>query len=142
MSLARSSLDDLECVSRDHSKGKRSFIPGMTLDGRAQEATADRQGGSLKKNAGKTPGDFANSFKAIEVSPPSNSGKRWTPQDIHELKLLARANIPVDLIACELQRTKKSVRTIAKREGIALWSAGKRSLLRFWCKLEKLALWR
>ena len=49
---------------------------------------------------------------------------------MHELKLLARTNTPVDLIACELQRTKKSVRAIAKREGIALWSAGKGSLFK------------
>jgi hypothetical protein len=65
----------------------------MTLNGRAQIATADRQGGSLKKNAGKTSGGFfENSFKAIEVSPPSNAGKRWTSQEIYELKLLSRIN--------------------------------------------------
>ena len=84
----------------------------------------------MKENAGRTPGDFENSFEAIEVSPPRNSGKRWTPQDIHELKLLARANVPVDLIACEFQRTKESVRAIAKREGIRLWSTGKGSPLK------------
>jgi hypothetical protein len=130
MSLARSSLDDLECVSRDHSKGKRSFIPGTTLDGRAQRATADRQGGSLKKNARITPGGFENPFVANEASWPSNAGRRWTSQEIYELKLLARVNTPVEIIACELQRTKKSVRAIAKREGIALRSEGKGSLLK------------
>jgi hypothetical protein len=102
----------------------------MTLDGRGQGPKVDRQDGSLKKNAGKTPRDFGNPFAASEVIPPSNSGRRWTPQDIHELKLLARANIPVDLIACELQRTNESVRAIVKREGIALCSAGKGSPLK------------
>jgi hypothetical protein len=87
-------------------------------------ATADRRGGSSKKSERGT------LFEAVEVRPPSNSGKRWTPQDIHELKLLARTNTPVDLIACELQRTTESVRTIAKRAGIALRSAAQESVLK------------
>ena len=81
----------------------------------------------MKKNVGKTLGDFGNPFEAVDISSPGNSGRRWTSQDIYELKLLARANTPVDLIACELQRTKESVRAIAKREGIALRWAGKDS---------------
>ena len=117
------------------SLARLSLVPrlqiSMTLNGRAQIATADRQGGSLKKNAGKTSGGFfENSFKAIEVSPPSNAGKRWTSQEIYELKLLSRINTPVEIIACELQRTKKSVRAIAKRQRIALRSEGKASLLK------------
>jgi hypothetical protein len=96
--------------------------------GRGQKAKADWEGGSLKKNVGKTLKDFGNPFaEAVRVSLPSNSGRRWTPQDIYELKLLARTNTPVDLIACELQRTKESVRAIAKREGIAFRWTGKES---------------
>jgi hypothetical protein len=111
-------------------QSKRSFVPRMALHGRAQRATAKRQEGSLKKDVQKNIQGLRQFIPAIEVGLPRNSGKRWTPQDIHELKLLARANIPVDLIACELQRTKKSVRAIAKREGIALWSAGKGRLFK------------
>ena len=97
----------------------------MTLDDRGRRAKVDQPDRSLKKNAVKTPGGFENPFTASEVSPPSNSGKRWTPQDILELKLLARVSSPVEIIACELQRTKKSVRAIAKRDEFVLWSAGK-----------------
>jgi hypothetical protein len=53
--------------------------------------------------------------------------RKWTPQDIHELELLARARIPVELIAVELQRTN-SIRATAAREGIALVPARKKSL--------------
>ena len=41
-------------------------------------------------------------------------------QELHELKLLARAGIPSDLIALELQRTEESVRAIARRKRIVL----------------------
>ena len=37
-------------------------------------------------------------------------GKRWTPQQIHELKLMARAKTTTLLIAFELERTEQSVR--------------------------------
>ena len=93
------------------------------IEDKRQKTTG--KGGSLKKNIGKTLGDFENPLEAVEISSPSNSRRRWTSQDIYELKLLARTNTPVDLIACELQRTKESVRAIAKREGIALRWAGK-----------------
>ena len=100
----------------------------MTLNGRAQKATVDRQAASLKKNAGKTSLGLENPLAANEASWPSSAGKRWTSQEIYELKLMAQINTPVEIIACELQRTKKSVRAIAKREGIALRSEGKGSL--------------
>jgi hypothetical protein len=41
-------------------------------------------------------------------------------QELHELKLLARAAIPSELIAFELERTEESVRAIAKRKRIVL----------------------
>jgi hypothetical protein len=54
------------------------------------------------------------------MKPAENSGKPWTPQTIHELKLLARVNTPTKLIAFELQRTEQSIRAIAARHGIPL----------------------
>ena len=47
-----------------------------------------------------------------------NPRKRWTPEAIYELKLLARKNLPIHMIAFELQRTQGSIRTAAKRAGI------------------------
>jgi hypothetical protein len=96
-------------------------------DDRRQEAKDDWERWKLEEEHRQNIRRLQNPLEAVEVSSPSNSGRRWTAQDIYELKLLARANTPADLIACELQRTKESVRAIAKREGIALRWAGKDS---------------
>ena len=78
-----------------------------------------RSPGATHRRVGKE-AQFINVSKQSDIRPAENSGKRWTPQAIHELKLLARANTPAELIAFELQRTEESIRAIAARHGISL----------------------
>ena len=46
--------------------------------------------------------------------------RRWTAGEVQQLRELAAAETPVNVIARKLKRTLKAVRARAKREGIAL----------------------
>lgn len=51
---------------------------------------------------------------------PKNHGKGWTPQQVNELKELAKGNTPTRVIALKLGRTEDSVRSKAQDENISL----------------------
>jgi hypothetical protein len=49
-----------------------------------------------------------------------NSGKRWTPQEVAELRKLAAGNTPTRVIGLKLKRPEGGVRAKAQEEGISL----------------------
>ena len=48
------------------------------------------------------------------------SRERWTPQEVRELRSLARGNTPTGVISLKLQRPPAAIRSKAQREGISL----------------------
>lgn len=51
---------------------------------------------------------------------PNNSGKAWTPQEVKELRKLAKENTPTRVIGLKLGRSESSVYSKASDEGISL----------------------
>lgn len=51
---------------------------------------------------------------------PENHGKKWTPQDVKELKTLAKENTPTRVIGLKLGRTPDAVEAKASEENISL----------------------
>lgn len=54
------------------------------------------------------------------VKKPKNAGKRWTPEELKELKKLADGNTPTRVIGLKLKRSEDSVRSQASKAGISL----------------------
>jgi hypothetical protein len=54
------------------------------------------------------------------AKPPQRSGAEWSPNDVKQLKTLAKQNTPTRVIALKLQRTPGSVAQKASKEGISL----------------------
>ena len=57
---------------------------------------------------------------AKKVSASSNTGKRWTPTQLRQLRQLARQNTPTRVIGLKLGRTENAVRTKASEKGVSL----------------------
>ncbi len=51
---------------------------------------------------------------------PGNHGKHWTPQDVAQLKHLAKENTPTRVIGLKMQRTPDAVAQKASTENISL----------------------
>lgn len=51
---------------------------------------------------------------------PPNHGKQWTPQDISQLKTLAKQNTPTPLAGFKLGRTEDAVQAKASEIGLSL----------------------
>ena len=49
-----------------------------------------------------------------------NSGKKWTPQEIQQLKVLARKNTPTRVIGIKIGRTPSGIYKKASEQGITL----------------------
>ena len=50
----------------------------------------------------------------------SNTGKRWTPTQVRQLRQLASQNTPTRVIGLKLGRTENAVRTKASEKGVSL----------------------
>jgi hypothetical protein len=48
------------------------------------------------------------------------TGTAWTPDQMRQLKAMAKQNTPTRVIGLKLQRSETSVRSKAQREGISL----------------------
>lgn len=51
---------------------------------------------------------------------PGNHGKHWTPQDVTQLKQLAKENTPTRVIGLKMQCTADAVAQKASAENISL----------------------
>lgn len=51
---------------------------------------------------------------------PKNHGKPWTPDQVKDLKQLAKENTPTRVIGLKLGRTEDSVRAKAQDENVSL----------------------
>lgn len=49
-----------------------------------------------------------------------NTGKRWTPTEVKELKTLAKQNTPTRVIGLKLGRTEDSIRSKASEQRVSL----------------------
>jgi hypothetical protein len=49
-----------------------------------------------------------------------NTGKTWTPQDVRQLRDLARENTPTRVIGLKLGRSEDAVRGKAQEAGVSL----------------------
>lgn len=49
-----------------------------------------------------------------------NSGERWTPTEVKQLKSLARENTPTRVIGLKLGRSESAVYSRASSEGVSL----------------------
>lgn len=54
------------------------------------------------------------------TTPPANHGKRWTSDDIAQLKKLTKENTPTRVIGLKLQRTPDAIAQKANEENISL----------------------
>lgn len=52
-------------------------------------------------------------------------GQSWTPQEIKELKALAKQNTPTGVLSLKLGRPPAAIRSKAQREGISLKPANR-----------------
>jgi hypothetical protein len=48
------------------------------------------------------------------------AGEPWSPQEVRELKQLAKSNTPTGVLSVKLQRPPAAIRSKAQREGISL----------------------
>ena len=71
---------------------------------------------SLKKRISKT--------KRESIT---NTGKRWTPTQVKQLRQLAGRNTPTRVIGLKLGRTENAVRTKASEKGVSLRSRSQSS---------------
>lgn len=53
------------------------------------------------------------------------SREPWSPQDVRQLRSLAKGNTPTGVISLELQRPPAAIRSKAQREGISLKPANR-----------------
>jgi hypothetical protein len=53
------------------------------------------------------------------------SRERWTPQEVRQLRSLAKGNTPTGVISLKLQRPPTAIRSKARREGISLKPANR-----------------
>ncbi len=51
---------------------------------------------------------------------PANHGKKWTRQDVSNLRKLAKQNTPTRVIGLKLDRTEDSIYSEASKEDISL----------------------
>ncbi len=49
-----------------------------------------------------------------------NSGKRWTPAEVNNLKQLVKGNTPTGVISVKMGRTEDAIRTKASEQDISL----------------------
>jgi hypothetical protein len=70
----------------------------------------------------KRPGSPIGRKGARKVNPKYKRRSRepWTPQEVKELKSLAKGNTPTGVISLKLQRPPAAIRSKAQREGISL----------------------
>jgi hypothetical protein len=54
------------------------------------------------------------------AKPPANHGKRWTSEDVKQLKQLAKENTPTRVIGLKMGRTEDSVRAKADENNVSL----------------------
>ncbi len=60
----------------------------------------------------------------------TNTGKRWTPTQVKQLRQLAGQNTPTRVIGLKLGRTENAVRTKASEKGVSLKSRNQPSYYR------------
>jgi hypothetical protein len=60
----------------------------------------------------------------------TNTGKRWTPTQVRQLRQLASQNTPTRVIGLKLGRTENAVRTKASEKGVSLKSRTQSSFYR------------
>jgi len=53
------------------------------------------------------------------------SREPWSPQDVRQLRSLAKGNTPTGVISLKLQRPPSAIRSKAQREGISLKPANR-----------------
>ena len=58
----------------------------------------------------------------------TNTGKRWTPTQVRQLRQLANRNTPTRIIGLKLGRTENAIRTKASEKGVSLKSRNQLSL--------------
>lgn len=51
---------------------------------------------------------------------PSNSGKKWTRQEINKLRELTKGNTPTRVIGIKLKRSESAIYNKAGEQGISL----------------------
>lgn len=51
---------------------------------------------------------------------PKNHGKKWSPSEVKELKVLAKGNTPTRVMGFKLGRTPEAVQQKANEEGVSL----------------------
>lgn len=67
---------------------------------------------------------YAESWASIKggrmTKTPPNQGKQWTPQDVGQLRDLAKGNTPTRVIGLKLGRSEQAVQSKAQELGISL----------------------
>lgn len=78
-------------------------------------------------------GDYWKKLPKVEMEVSiagSNTGKRWTPTQVKQLRQLAGRNMPTRVIGLKLGRTENAVRTKASEKGVSLRSRNQSSFYR------------
>ena len=75
-------------------------------------------------------GEYWEKLPEVEVEVSTNTGKRWTPTQVRQLRQLASQNTPTRVIGLKLGRTENAVRTKASEKGVSLKSRNQSSFYR------------
>ena len=76
----------------------------------------------MAKAAWKRPGSPIGKKGPRKANPKYKRRSRepWTPQEVRELRSLAKGNTPTGVMSLKLQRPPAAIRSKAQREGISL----------------------
>ena len=110
------SVDDLVAFFETHDMGEYwEKLPEVKVKvSRKRVSTGNYKGTSSKTKS--------------ELS--TNTGKRWTPTQVRQLRQLASQNTPTRVIGLKLGRTENAVRTKASEKGVSLKSRNQSSFHR------------
>ncbi len=67
-----------------------------------------------------TPANCHDSEEPTMAKAPVNHGKQWTPDDVKQLKQLAKENTPTRVIGMKMGRTEDAVRAKAGENDLSL----------------------
>jgi hypothetical protein len=81
----------------------------------------------MAQSARKRPGSPIGKKEPRKANPKYKRRSRapWTPQEVKELRQLAKANTPTGVISLKMQRPPASISSKAQREGISLGPANR-----------------
>ncbi|HEY3875058.1 MAG TPA: hypothetical protein VGM92_06250 [Candidatus Kapabacteria bacterium] len=129
--------------STSKSSSKKSTSRTASSGSTSRSTSPSRSSSTKRSSSGKGKGFLSSShtrttsgrriFEPIDKTPTErreageklpkslrNTGERWNPTDVRELRTLSKKNTPTRIIGMKLGRDETSIRSKASKEGISL----------------------